>query len=73
MNPKRPAPEQYLAFPKAISALHDRLSATEREIACWLFFDQIKAYGHVHEFPEPPGLSLMGIALTDLAHVNGAE
>ncbi len=66
MTQERPAPEQYLAFPKAITALRDRITGTtDREIACWIFFDQIKAYGHVYEFPEPPEFNLAGLALTD--------
>lgn len=65
MKSKRPTPELYVAFPKAIAALRDRISATEREIACWLFFDQIKAYNNVHELIDPPEIGLMGIALTN--------
>lgn len=65
MTQERPAPEQYLAFPKAIAALRDRITGTtDREIACWIFFGQIKAYSHVHEFPEPPEFNLAGLALT---------
>jgi len=65
MKTNRPTPEQYVAFPKAIAALRDRIEATDREIACWIFFDQIKAYGHVHEFHVPPEINLAGLALTD--------
>lgn len=66
MKPKHPTPELYLAFPKAIAALRDRINGTtSREIACWIFFGHIKAYGHVHEFQVPPEINLAGLALTD--------
>lgn len=65
MKPKRPTPELYLAFPKAAAVLRERIGATENEIACWLFFDQIKAFGHVSDFCEPPEISLTVIALSN--------
>lgn len=73
MKSKNPTPELYLAFPKAFAALRDRIGATENEIACWLFFDQIKAYGHVHTFQPPPEISLMGVALTDWTQAGKGE
>jgi hypothetical protein len=43
MKSKNPTPELYLAFPKAFSALRDRIGATEKSIACWLFFEVVAA------------------------------
>lgn len=65
MKLERPTPELYLAFQNASARLRDRLGATDREIACWIFFDQIKSYGHVHDFAVPPEINLAGLALTD--------
>ena len=58
-------PELYLTFQQATAALRNRLGATDREIACWIFFDQIKAYGHVHKLHVPPEINLAGLGLTD--------
>lgn len=65
MKAKHPTPELYLAFPKAAAALRDRINATASELACWIFFDQIKAYTHVSDFIDPPEISLTLIALTN--------
>lgn len=65
MKRKHLSVELYLPFPKAIATLHNRLSATSHELACWVCFEEIKAYVHAHEFAQPPELNLTGISLTD--------
>lgn len=57
-------PELYLSFRQALPLLKNRIGATKAEFACWIFFDELKAYCHVHEFAEPPEFDLSGIAMT---------
>lgn len=60
-----PTPERYLTFRQALPLLQKRIGATKADVVCWIFFDELKAYCHVHEFAKPPEFNLAGIALTN--------
>lgn len=60
-----PTPERYLSFRQALLLLQKRIGATKADFVCWTFFDELKAYCHVHEFAKPPEFNLAGIALTN--------
>ena len=60
-----PSPENYYSFHQARSLLEKRLDASDREMAAWLFFQQLKAYSHVHHFTTPSRADLSQLALTD--------
>lgn len=60
-----PSPENYYTFHQAWSLLDKRLGTTDREMAAWLFFQQIKAFANVHCFARPSRADLSHLALSD--------